>query len=290
MSHVVSCPKCQQHYQLNSDPSGKSLKCPACQTVFQAGAQPAAPSAPKRKQQPKQVQKSKAQQSEYASVGVAGPLQAQPQLFPDQQTTVPGGADPLANHVIQDPGFAAVDIEEIRIRREQEAQQKSAQLEKSFGTSSSLAQLEDEEDHKKRMKKSGYLSHESLFGFEGRFSRKQFWLTSLLVGLLETGLLIGVVAVFATITILLEIKPENAGLILTIPFFGIFGFVGIINTWISLAIHVKRFHDRNKTWVWILISFIPFIGPIWMFIECGFLRGTIGKNQFGPDPVTAARA
>ena len=24
---------------------------------------------------------------------------------------------------------------------------------------------------------------------------------------------------------------------------------------------------------------------IWAFIECGFLRGTVGTNQYGPDPL-----
>ena len=29
---------------------------------------------------------------------------------------------------------------------------------------------------------------------------------------------------------------------------------------------------------------------IWFFIELGCLRGTIGANQYGPDPLAAAQA
>lgn len=31
----------------------------------------------------------------------------------------------------------------------------------------------------------------------------------------------------------------------------------------------------------------PIIGAIWLLIELGFLRGTVGDNQFGADPVAA---
>jgi uncharacterized membrane protein YhaH (DUF805 family) len=51
---------------------------------------------------------------------------------------------------------------------------------------------------------------------------------------------------------------------------------------------VKRYHDRNKSGWWILIVFVPVIGGLWYFIECGFLRGTPGPNTYGPDPLAAA--
>lgn len=55
-------------------------------------------------------------------------------------------------------------------------------------------------------------------------------------------------------------------------------------TWISLALQVKRWHDRDKGGAWVLINCIPLVGGIWSFVECGCLRGTMGPNQFGPDP------
>jgi uncharacterized membrane protein YhaH (DUF805 family) len=58
--------------------------------------------------------------------------------------------------------------------------------------------------------------------------------------------------------------------------------------WPSVALGVKRFHDRNKSGWWVLISLVPVIGGLWYLIECGFLEGTKGPNQFGPDPLPAA--
>lgn len=54
--------------------------------------------------------------------------------------------------------------------------------------------------------------------------------------------------------------------------------------WISLALHIKRWHDRDKSGAMVLIVFIPVVGGIWSFIECGFMDGTMGPNQFGPSP------
>jgi len=54
--------------------------------------------------------------------------------------------------------------------------------------------------------------------------------------------------------------------------------------WFSLALQVKRWHDRGKSGWWVLINLIPFVGGLWALVECGFLRGTEGPNQFGPDP------
>ena len=62
---------------------------------------------------------------------------------------------------------------------------------------------------------------------------------------------------------------------------------GILVTWISIAVGIKRFHDRNKSGVWILIIFVPLIGSLWYLIECGFLKGTTGPNNYGPDPLGA---
>ena len=70
--------------------------------------------------------------------------------------------------------------------------------------------------------------------------------------------------------------PEVAALI-TFPL-----MIALI--WASLAINVKRWHDRDKSGLWILIGVIPILGPIWNFIETGCLRGTVGPNRFGNDP------
>ena len=62
----------------------------------------------------------------------------------------------------------------------------------------------------------------------------------------------------------------------------------VLAVWIGLAMGVKRYHDRNKSGWWVLIALVPVIGGLWYLIECGFLRGTAGPNQYGADPLAGA--
>jgi len=101
-----------------------------------------------------------------------------------------------------------------------------------------------------------------LLSFEGRINRQPYWLF--------------VLAVVAIEAALLAISGDSYGLLI------VFGFAII---WPSLAMQVKRWHDRNKSGWWILITLVPLIGPIWSLIEVGFLRGTVGPNRYGPDPL-----
>lgn len=63
--------------------------------------------------------------------------------------------------------------------------------------------------------------------------------------------------------------------------------VAVLQVWISLAIGVKRYHDRDRKGWWLLIVLIPVIGSLWLFVVLGFLKGTEGANRFGPDPLAA---
>jgi uncharacterized membrane protein YhaH (DUF805 family) len=58
--------------------------------------------------------------------------------------------------------------------------------------------------------------------------------------------------------------------------------------WISFAVQIKRWHDRGRSWPWLLVGFIPVIGWIWQEYECGFCEGGIGANRFGPSPKALA--
>jgi uncharacterized membrane protein YhaH (DUF805 family) len=60
--------------------------------------------------------------------------------------------------------------------------------------------------------------------------------------------------------------------------------VWLAMAWALLALQVKRWHDRDKSWFWIFIGLIPVIGGLWVLVECGFLDGTQGSNRFGPSP------
>lgn len=119
-----------------------------------------------------------------------------------------------------------------------------------------------------------------LFSFRGRANRAKFWLVALGIFVVEVVLLAALGG-----PALVSGDPEQMAAAMG-PVAGIVFFVfAVVVTWISLAVAVKRFHDRNKTGWWVLIVLVPVIGGLWYLIECGFLRGTVGPNAYGPDPL-----
>jgi uncharacterized membrane protein YhaH (DUF805 family) len=61
----------------------------------------------------------------------------------------------------------------------------------------------------------------------------------------------------------------------------IYAFVMLYPT---LAVNVKRCHDRGRSGWFILVALVPFLG-IWYLIEVCFLPGTEGVNEYGAPPV-----
>ena len=53
--------------------------------------------------------------------------------------------------------------------------------------------------------------------------------------------------------------------------------------WSTFVIHVKRCHDLDKSGWFLLWNLVPIIGGLWVIFNLGFLRGTEGRNEFGPD-------
>ncbi|QDT67034.1 DUF805 domain-containing protein [Calycomorphotria hydatis] len=51
----------------------------------------------------------------------------------------------------------------------------------------------------------------------------------------------------------------------------------------GIAVTIRRLHDTGRSGFWILISFIPLVGPLILLI---FLAGSTqpGPNEYGPDP------
>lgn len=105
--------------------------------------------------------------------------------------------------------------------------------------------------------------------FNGRASRKEYWLFSLW----QFGIYLFLIVLEA---------GSNAG------FFGLLYVIYAIGTFIpTLAVAVRRFHDTEKAGAWLFILLIPFIGAIVMFV---FLvsTGTPGNNKYGPNPLVTS--
>jgi len=138
------------------------------------------------------------------------------------------------------------------------------------------------------------------FKFDGRVNRAKFWIAAL---------------IFAAINVVLAIL----GYVMdqSVVFQALNSMLGIVILISSIAVGVKRLHDRNKSgWYLLLFYLVPsvlvvigvligafvedstiiatvlgllaFAIAVWAFIEMGCLRGTIGINQYGPDPVAPA--
>lgn len=102
-----------------------------------------------------------------------------------------------------------------------------------------------------------------LVGVEGRLGRAAWWLWGVVVPL---GLGLYFTAVFRV-----------AGA----PAQGTEVAVNLLLLWPTIAVSVKRWHDRGKSGWWVLLALVPWVGWLWVLIENGLLRGDEGPNRFG---------
>jgi uncharacterized membrane protein YhaH (DUF805 family) len=133
--------------------------------------------------------------------------------------------------------------------------------------------------------------------FSGRINRAKYWIAVVCCGVF----FLAVIGVTAALSSSMSTVFSSA-LIAYIPL-----------TYVGVVSGIKRLHDRNKSGWWILLLYggpmlLPLIGIglsgaagaslplailqlasfiiwIWAFVELGCLRGTIGQNQYGPDPL-----
>jgi uncharacterized membrane protein YhaH (DUF805 family) len=114
-----------------------------------------------------------------------------------------------------------------------------------------------------------------LFSFHGRISRYHYWVQFFL-----PYIALDFIAIIIDLITGMYNAQTGLGLLSTI--------FPVLAIWPSLAINVKRCHDRDRSGWFLLVSLIPLVGVIWLFVDLGCLRGSIGQNRFGPDPVQPA--
>jgi len=113
------------------------------------------------------------------------------------------------------------------------------------------------------------------FSFDGRVRRRDYWLGQIAV----------TAAIYLGLWFETSVMPSakgNLAALLPLALFSLALPIGCI--WSMLAVQVKRWHDRDKSWVWLFIGFIPLVGGLWLFVELGCLDGTAGDNRFGHSP------
>ena len=119
-----------------------------------------------------------------------------------------------------------------------------------------------------------------LFSFTGRINRNTFLVVFI-------PFYISIIIYFVILRVMTEDEKVISTLSPSVEIFLILFFVLylVIISWIGLAIQFKRWHDRNRSGGMVLINLIPIIGSIWSVVELVFLRGTIGPNRYGGDPL-----
>jgi len=50
-----------------------------------------------------------------------------------------------------------------------------------------------------------------------------------------------------------------------------FAAVLVAMSWIFILCSVRRLHDRNKRGAWFFLNFLPYVGGMWLLLECGIL-------------------
>ncbi len=108
-----------------------------------------------------------------------------------------------------------------------------------------------------------------LFSFSGRANRaRYFWHI-----LLDDFVVIGAVISLGVLDLI--IAP-----IFALPAIG----VALAAAWAALVITVKRLHDLDRPGWHVLLFWIPLYN-IWLGLVLLLMPGTIGPNDYGPDPL-----
>lgn len=106
-----------------------------------------------------------------------------------------------------------------------------------------------------------------IFGaWRGRVSRRTFWLYGVLV-------LLGLAALSHALLGIAGVATERADLV-----------INLLLLYPGLAVSAKRWQDRNRSPLWVLVVLVPVVGWLWALADNGFVRGTPGPNRFGPVP------
>lgn len=101
--------------------------------------------------------------------------------------------------------------------------------------------------------------------FQGRSTRKEFWMFLLFTNLVSLGLFVLALGIGFELAFALWLLGLAATIVPT------------------YAVQVRRFHDQGKSGWFAALNLIPYIG---VFIVLGFMLvpGQSGDNDYGPDP------
>jgi len=105
-------------------------------------------------------------------------------------------------------------------------------------------------------------------GFSARAARSEYWWWALFITVVSIVALLIDLTVFGFNTT--GVNPISA-------------IVALATLLPNLAVSVRRLHDIDRTGWWVLLAFTVIGGIVLLVWAC--MRGTVGANRFGPDPL-----
>lgn len=123
--------------------------------------------------------------------------------------------------------------------------------------------------------------------FHGRASRPEYWMFTMINYAIATVLTL----LFALAgPIILTVggpgsTSETIAVICAVTFLALLSLYALAVFLPGLAVTVRRLHDIDRSGLWALVSFIPFVG-VFVLLVLLVLEGTRGPNRYGPDPET----
>ncbi|MCB2067332.1 MAG: DUF805 domain-containing protein [Erythrobacter sp.] len=108
--------------------------------------------------------------------------------------------------------------------------------------------------------------------FSGRSRRKEYWWFVLFQW-----------AVYALVVTVDQLWNDPAAEELLLPTKVVLGAAMAFFAIPTLAVQVRRMHDRGRSGWWLLIGFAPYFGLLYLVLYM-LLPGTVGPNEYGPDP------
>lgn len=104
--------------------------------------------------------------------------------------------------------------------------------------------------------------------FKGRINRSIYWFCMVSI----------IVVISVSVVFTVETEAEDF-----LPAFIVFFWIPALSSlFVFLTVTVKRLHDINRSGVYVLMVLIPIMGLVYLLVVCGFIKGAVGENDYGP--------
>lgn len=121
--------------------------------------------------------------------------------------------------------------------------------------------------------------------WQGRAARSEYWYF-FLFGFL---VLIAATVLDSILGTSFKVTDPNSGQQISLGYGWLYLLTALAFMLPNIAVMVRRLHDTGRSGWWYWIALVPLIGAIMLLIWfCS--RGTVGSNEYGPDPLGGGEA